>query len=72
MKAIGFVEYSQTKTTEADREKRRVDGIRFLAATNPDKYAAKYVDGRLELYRNVWHGCRMRGEKMYAWLHTKT
>ena len=42
------------KTTE--EETRRTNGIRFLAKANPKKYAARYMQGRLELFENILYG----------------
>lgn len=56
----------------AEEERRRIDGIRFLAKTNPVKYQARYSQGRLELYYNVAHKEHTRYGQMYLWSKQKT
>ena len=39
-----------------EQEIRRAKGIVFLAKTNPKKYAARYMQRRLELFENILYG----------------
>lgn len=55
-----------------EEEQRRVNAILYLAKVRPVRYAARYVQGRLELFQNTAWDIQGKYGQWYCWQKFKT